>query len=118
MPTKQHPHDLARNRTVRRFPAPEPSQSGSVEPAKRAAVLTSQTTRRSRKVRAHLRSLRRVGGKAKHVKHFLSSSGQVRMSPKGEPYETRATAQRPWQQRAKNRAKSKRSRTGRRNARA
>lgn len=91
------------------------------------ARLHSPATRSSRRMNAHLRSTRGIGGKAKHqVMFMMNSTGTPRLSRprslfgevRSDPYEARSTAPRPWTTRARNRIANRRARASRkRNAR-
>lgn len=81
----------------------------------------SSETRRSRRMTAHLRSTRRVGGKQKHMVLFIKTNGKPRL---GRPrmileeleqtaYEARSTDRRPWTTRKRNRARNRRARASR-----
>lgn len=128
MPTTQNQLDLIRNKTARRYfpPRKTDEQAELYRQQRSRGRVISLKTRQGRRIRAHLRFVAGVRGKAKHMKTFLNNtSGEYRMarprSVLGEmmqtPYEARATAPRPWMTRARRRAANKRARIGRRNAR-
>lgn len=133
MPTQTTPAQLERNRTKRLATAPEP-RPGEValwRRINRKPVLRCETTRKSRKVRAHFRSMQGIGGKAKHMKVFMNAvTNEPRMNKQKrtldgsplaphakpepqDPYVARATAKRPWAERRANRARNKRARLSR-----